>query len=172
MWEPEKFYGSRRHPPQLTRTERHRFIRGYYQIWGLMKLDESEWDSRLEPMKLKRLYQLCEMSKLRQPVGFKEEGAYGDGTRFPMGFHRSLKREALNNVIWARIISIYQEVHNQIPDHPWMMRESGGCYDSVLIWDHWQQGMEDLIGRVSRATPWRPEMKELLWEDTSDEEIG
>ena len=61
-------YGSEalRHPPYLTKTERPRFIRAYYQLWGFMIIPQTVWQARIESMRLKELYHLCDISKLTQ----------------------------------------------------------------------------------------------------------
>lgn len=71
----EEYYGpgARQHPPNLTQTERPRFIRSYYQLWGMLKINEAEWQTRLESMKLKEHCHLYEMSQLPGSFGGGEE---------------------------------------------------------------------------------------------------
>ncbi|KAL8981332.1 MAG: hypothetical protein Q9205_003851 [Flavoplaca limonia] len=82
----EEYYGPGidGHPPYLTRTERRRFIRSYYQLWGLLKLDNlQQRQSRLHSVSLKQLLYLCEMCWLPNGMGPGEDvdsqsGGYGD----------------------------------------------------------------------------------------------
>ena len=103
--------GAHRHPPTLTCTERLRFVRSYYTLWGLMNTDDSSKRlSRLESMTLKQLYRLHEMTRLTQSIGQREESIPPpifldqppDSIHFINSF-RSEKRDILMGEVWKQI---------------------------------------------------------------------
>jgi hypothetical protein len=149
-------------------------MRAYYQIWGLMKLEPEKWASRLQPMKLKRLYQLYEMSQVQQPMGFDEPGAYYGKPGRAILFIRSEKRFDLESAIWEHTKSAYERAHNtdDVCAHPSFNKESGGWTVNIFIWDHWQPQFESTVGRLYPGNPpWPPCGKEALWDDSTDEEL-
>lgn len=180
----EKIYGPlgdrrRWHPPTLTRTERPRFIRSYYQLWGMMKLGPAQWQSRLDSMTLKRLFELHEMTKLWQSIG-REEVRPAPRCPNPKPNYvpdidkgRSKERVALEQGIWQHIEHIYRPIHNAEPDAPWVYDLEEGAFGFVVIWDHWQPCLKELVLSLRPVDPCtRPEFaKQYLWDDTSDEEV-
>lgn len=120
--------GARRHPPTLTLTERPRFTRSYYLLWGMMKMDAAEWQPRLDAMSLKQLYYLCEMTKLTQSIGREE---VVPAPVFPnadpqsaiaINSGQSEKRITLGEKTWEHIESIYQRVYyHRDAEWPWIL---------------------------------------------------
>jgi hypothetical protein len=138
-----------------------------------MEFEHEEWAPKLHAMKLKRLYQLSEMSKLQQPIG-DERGTsiYPPGSSHPINFRRSKKRADLDWKIREHIDHIYEVVHNARADSPWFTKETGGYVVSFLIWDHWQPDFKCLVAKhFSPEMPWPPSEKDPLWDDSTDEEL-
>ena len=188
----EKIYGPRGarkrcHPPNLTRTERPRFIRAYYQLWGMMKLDPAKWQSRFESMTLKRLYELCEMTHLQQSIGREEVIRAHPPPCSPSYLsllkERSKERVALEKRIWQHIEHLYQRVHEGEPESIWGIKQpeslwgtyelEEGAYGFLVIWDHWQGCLKQVVlglRPVGQCT--EPDfVKQYIWDDTSDEEV-
>ena len=179
--ELEGYYGAgaHRHPPSLTWSERPRFIRSYYQLWGMMKLDPTEWQSRLEPMTMKQLYQLYEMSTLTQSIGREE---VVPAPRFPdadpnsihaINKGRSQERVALSEKIWQRIEHTYQRIYHRDAELVWVHTLYEGAWGFIVMWDHWQSSLKEVVcGRRSIDPSPRPSFeKQYLWNDSSDEEV-
>lgn len=145
-WDAEKCYGAQRHPPYLTRTERPRFIRSYYQLWSLMKLDTAKWRSRLEAASLKQLMLLYEMSNLTQSIE-PGEGRSDPELQHHTSFRRSDKRIELSREIRKHMDDRYRCIHDQELDDPWVLAKSDGYLNFIVMWDHWQQPFKDLIWR-------------------------
>ena len=160
--------GARKHPPHLTWSERRRFTRTYYQLWGLMRLSATEWQLRLENMRLKQLYLLREMCRLTQSIGREEvvpppeypNAAPGSINAINSG--RSQERIALSEMIWEQIERT-QSIHDQPAEYPWALTKHEGYLWFIVMWDHWQSSLEDIIC-VPRSG------KQYLWDDSSDEE--
>src|SRR5437667_4054016 len=72
----------RARPKRLTRPERRRFIRTYYYLWDMMRLNPEDWTERLKRMTLKQVYLLYEFCFLEQNVG-GEEGCIPKGRITP-----------------------------------------------------------------------------------------
>lgn len=138
-----EIYGTAKHPPNVTNSERLRFIRAYYQLWGMMNLEPAQWASRLESMKLKQLYYLCEMSKLTQSIGNEEKLPAPEAR--PIGRGRSKKRNSLEAKIWDHIESIYQRTYREKSDYPWIYAKHEGSLWFVVIWDHWQGSLKQIV---------------------------
>lgn len=163
----------RHHPPYLTRAERPRFIRIYYQLWGLMKMDAAEWPDRLESTRLKDLCLLFEMCRLTQSIGKEEPIAL---PKFPnadpnsanaINWSRSQKRIDLSTRIWTHIEHTYQQLHHAAPERIDIYASQEGWPPFVAIWDHWQPCLKDWVCRAYASEP----MKEELWDESSDEEL-
>lgn len=180
----EKIYGplgarKRYHPPNLTRTERPRFIRAYYQLWGMMKLDPAKWLSRLESITLKRLYELHEMTHLWQSIGREEvrpAHPHPCSSNYISSINKQQSKEcvALEKRIWQHIEHIYQRIHNGDPEFVWGTYElNEGAYGFLVIWDHWQGCLEQVVLGLRPVGPCtQPDfVKQYIWDDTSDEEV-
>lgn len=165
-----RVYGAeaRKHPPNLTRTERPRFIRFWYQMWGMMNLDTAEWQSRLQLIKLKDLYYLCEMCNLGQNFG-REAVLLNPNTVHALTGYRPVrpKLSTLGHTIWEHIDLRYQNIYNQRSDYPWIYAKHEGRDGFVIMWDHWQECLKDIVCGGPRPSPGEAR----LWEDSSDEQV-
>lgn len=57
------------HRPELSSSEKSRFIRAYYYVWGLLCLPESAWPERLSHLPLRYIFYVEEMSRV-SPVAY------------------------------------------------------------------------------------------------------
>lgn len=142
-----------------------------------MTLDPTKWQSRLETMTLKQLYQLHEISKLTQSIGREEvvpAPQFPDAE--PNSIHannRGKEHEALSERIWQHIEHIYQRIHNRDAELVWVHSLYEGSYGFIVMWDHWQPSLREVVcGRRSIDSSPRPSFeKQYLWDDSSDEEV-
>ena len=176
--EAEEFYGgARKHPPTLTCTERTRFIRFYYSLWSLMRLDCSEWNSRLQEMTSQELYYLLEMTKLTQSIGREE---IVPPPRYPhessdsvhsINSGRSEKRIALEGMIWQQIQRNSWQFFERKAQDPIIYTKHEGFLWFVVLWDHWQPSLKDLVCHQSvsprKLSP--AVQKQYFWNDKWDE---
>ena len=171
----EKFYGpgAQNHPATLTPSERPRFIRSYYLIWTLMRLDRAQWDARLEDKTSQELYYLQEMSKLTQSIGREEHippPMFPDQS--PDSIHaiysgQSDKRAALECRIWEQIQRNSQRFFDRdAQDVSWCAKHEGFLW-FVVLWDHWQPSLKDVVCHQSRSTVRLSSavVKQYLWND-------
>ena len=145
----------------------------------MMRIDAVEWQSSLEAMTLKQLYHLCEMSKLTQSIGREEmvpAPQYPDAK--PDSVHainhgRSEERDALDRRIWEHIEHTYLRIHNQDAEYPWIHTYYEGYLWFIVMWDHWQPSLKEMVCRRRPTDPsLRPSFeKQYLWDDSSDEEL-
>lgn len=151
---PDEFYGpgARKHPSTLTRTERPRFIRSYYNLWGLMRLDCSKWDSRLEAMTSQELYYLWEMTKLTQSIGREEIVPPPFNTHaHPDSYHsinwgQSEKRRALEQRAWQQIErNSWRFFERGAQDPSVYAKHEGSCGTFIVLWDHWQSSLQEIV---------------------------
>ncbi|KAI4120189.1 MAG: hypothetical protein LQ338_007192 [Usnochroma carphineum] len=149
----EEFYGpgAHKHPPTLTRTERTRFIRSYYSLWSLMRLDLSEWDPRLQAMTSQELYYLREMTKLTQSIGREE---IVPPPMFPdepsdsvhsINSGQSEKRMTLARRIWQQIQRNSRHFFERDAQDPSVFAKHEGFLWFVVLWDHWQPSLKDMV---------------------------
>ncbi len=174
--------GAHGHPSTLTHTERPRFIRSYYTLWGMMQSnDPSKWLSKLESMTLKQLYRLHEMTKLTQSIGQGEEPIpppmFLDEP--PDSVHsinsgQSEQRIALSDQVWQQIQHISQRIFHQDAQAPIVYAKHEGFMWFVVLWDHWQESFKDLVCHQSTTPaelkPSPALEKQYLWDDSSDGE--
>ena len=167
----EQFYGlgSSKHPPYLTRTERPRFIRSYYRLWGMMRLDAAEWQMRLDAMTLKQLYHLYEMSRLTQSIGGEEVIPAQDDSMSAIKMGRSEKRIDLERSTWKHIERIFQDVYGDNAIDVWGRAAFEGFMWFLIIWDHWQPEL-NIVVCGQPTSPGPSFEKENLWDDSSDDE--
>lgn len=179
-----EYYGvrnRRRDLPRLTRTERPRFIRAYYQLWSMLEIHVAAWPARLETMTLRQLFYLCEMTKLLQHIGSEEmqasqPGSSSRNTSHAMFDHRpSEKRAALGKKIWEHIECINRRVwhDDRMPQpEPWYCPTEGeGYLHHIVLWDHWQGELKKMVCKPLRKDRPAPEFeRQYLWEECSEEE--
>lgn len=172
---PEKFYGAeaRGHPPTMTDTERTRFVRTYYSLWGLMKLNPAEWAPRLESMTSQQLYHLHEMTKLTQSIGHEEDIPPSPNANEPpdsflaINFGQSEKRIALEDRVRERIQHISQRFFQRDAAHTIVYAKREGFLFFVVFWDHWQPSLKELVCHQSMSVirPNSEETRRYLWDD-------
>lgn len=112
-----------------------------------MKLDTSEWQARLETIKLKHLYYLCELFKLPQSIGRDEVITDPDPAR-PILRTRSQKRNSLGERIWQHIERTYQDVHGKGSEYPWLYAKHEGALSFIIV-------MGLLAGMLEGSCVWR-----------------
>ncbi|KAJ5587658.1 uncharacterized protein N7459_003423 [Penicillium hispanicum] len=175
-----KFYGAgaRRHPPRLTGTERRRFIRSYYQTWGLLRSDSAGVQRILESTTLKQLYQLYEMCELLQNIGRDEvlPSLQNTGAAPTSGVMLTLQRpkarKTVQSQIWKRLQHVSKRVRNEHAEDVTLYAKEDGFLFFVVIWDHWQPTLKEMVcGRqLTDPSPDVELEKTYLWDDSSDEE--
>ena len=70
----------------------------------MMKLEATEWPSRLDALSLKEVHLFYELSKLNQSIGFQgEEVLPASASKNVIHRRRSKKRHALSERIWKDI---------------------------------------------------------------------
>lgn len=173
--EPGEFYGAgaEEHPSTLTRTERKRFVRTYYSLWGLLRIDPSAWDSRLQAMTSRELYYLHEMTKLTQSIGREEtvpQPMYPNappGSVNSINHGRSEKRDALERRVWQQVQHNSLRFFDRDALHAAVFAKHEGALEFVAIWDHWQPSLKEMVLHESRSTiNLSPAVKkEYFWND-------
>jgi hypothetical protein len=161
----EPYYGpgATGHPPTLTRTERPRCIRLYYQLWSLTRLCASEQVLRLKGTTLKRLFQLFEMSMLDENIGCEEDE---DETL------RWTRRQELQDQIRERIDQIAESVQHRV-EHIISYGQTEGFSFYVSMWDHWKPALFEVCcgwKRLQRKASDPEFERRVLWDDSSDED--
>lgn len=171
--------GRRKRHIRMTSTERPRFIRSYYQLWGLMKLrSPAECHSRLKSMSMKQLYRLHETSEIPGNIGREEElnpipqkPIENPHSVSEMQNAISEERRVLREMVWNHIQDIYPGTHNNeaAPD----ISTDGmyfGSFTFVVMWDHYQDFLKEVVcGYRSEEPPFRKVLNWELWDDSSDE---
>ena len=173
--EPGDFYraGAEEHPSTLTRTERKRFVRTYYSLWGLLRIDPSAWDSRLQAMTFRELYYLHEMTKLTQSIGREETVPQPMYPNVPpeavnsINHGRSEKRDALERRVWQQVQHNSLRFFDRDALHAAGFAKHEGALEFVAIWDHWQPSLKEMVLHESRSTiKLSPAVKkEYFWND-------
>ncbi|KAL8703550.1 MAG: hypothetical protein Q9201_003280 [Fulgogasparrea decipioides] len=178
-----KFYGEGavRHPPHLTRTERHRFIRTYYLLWSLMKLnDPVKWHARLESLSLKKLYDLHELCELPENEDksrcFGTLALHDPMDEVPRSYFldnktRSAERLALTRMTWDHIEERYRQIYSQEAPAVITYAMDEGWYVYVVMWDHWRDALREIVCNINK--PQWVSVKDFHWEhweESSDED--
>ena len=178
----EDYYGLGvlRHPPYLTCTERPRFIRSYYQLWGLLTIDiPDERQARLQSMSLKQLLYLCEISWLPDGMGpgekvtsSSQDPGVDPGSDSATYQQRIQAREALSKIVLKHTKLTYRRIHEQDMDLIWVIAMNEGYSDFLVMWDHWQSSLKEVVcGSRSKEPPYKRQFHWELWKDSSDEEV-
>lgn len=144
-----------------------------------MKVDTTEWQPRLEAMTLKQLYHLCEMTKLTQSIGREEvvpappfPNADPDSA-IAINSGQSKERIALGEKTWEHIERTYQRIYHRDAEYPWIFAKDEGFLWFIVMWDHWQPSLRQIICRwlPTDPSPRASFEKQYLWDDSSDEEV-
>lgn len=148
----------------------------------MMKSDDpSKWLSKLESMTLKQLYRLHEMTRLTQSIGQGEEPIpppmFSDQPPDSVHFintGQSKERLALSDTVWQQIQHISQRIFHQDAQDPSVYAKHEGFMWFVVLWDHWQESLKDLVCHQSTTSaalkPSAAFEKQYLWDDSSDDE--
>ena len=175
----EEFYGpsAHEHPLTLTPTERKRFIRYYYPLWSLMRIDQSEWDSTLQEMTSQELYYLWEMAQLTQSIGREEivpppmfPNQHPDSIH-SINHGRSQKRIDLEQRLWQQIERNSWRFFEQDAHNPCVYAKHEGHPPFIVLWDHWQPPLKEIICHKyeSLIQPSPEVIEQYLWKDELDE---
>lgn len=133
-----------------------------------MQLETAEWQSRLEHTRFKELYYLYEMSNLTQSIGREEILPNADPYSIDFIIRgRSDKRSTLGGRIWRHIDDTYQRTHSSRSDYPWTYGKLEGGLWFVVMLDHWQGSLKQIICGEPRPSL----EKQSLWDDSSGEEV-
>jgi hypothetical protein len=111
----------------------------------MLNLDTTEWLDKLERMKLKELYRLCEMCHLQQSIG-KEEAipphphpTADPGSFLAIHVHgQSQTRKRLGQMAWSRINELQWVALGDEPVYVWDYYQDEGAPGFTILWDHWQ----------------------------------
>ena len=177
----EDYYGAGalQHPPYLTRTERPRFIRSYYQYWGLLTINNTtEWHSRLQSTSLKQLIRLCEISWLPDDIrpgegaaSFRRDQDDGPDSKTALTDQRSQASEELSKMVSEQTERMYRRLHGQDMGLIWAYAIGEGYMNFLVMWDHWQSSLKEVVcARRMKEPPYKKVFHWELWEDSSDEE--
>lgn len=152
-------------PTALTLTERHRFARGLYQLWGLFIVDPTTRRKRIHALKLKHLLNICELlcvySDQLQEDATVRQLANDDCT----GVHVEC---------CVRFEQLVEDIHGDNPSD-WVLTESDGIGGRFSLWDAYQPLFKEmaLFGAYpdrNRALPPLPSPDTVWDDDTSDED--
>lgn len=138
-----------------------------------MKIDCSEWDSRLQAMTSQELYYLREMTKLTQSIG-REESV--PPPMFPdepsdsvhsINSGQSEKRIALEQRVWQQIQRNSRRFFERDSQDPSVFAKHEGFLWFVVLWDHWQPSLKDMVCHesVSLIKPSLAIKRQHLWND-------
>ena len=144
-------------------------------------MDPGKWQSRIESMILKQLYEVYEISKLRQSIGREEVRPAHQFTDARPGSLRAINRErsrervALGEKIWQYIEQTFQRFyHREAENDFWGVDDLyEGTPGYIVMWDHWQPTQKFILcGRQRQPSTPRPSFeKQYFWEDSSEEEV-
>ncbi|PWY96120.1 hypothetical protein BO94DRAFT_529532 [Aspergillus sclerotioniger CBS 115572] len=142
--------------PHLSPSERHRFIRAIYQLWGLLILTPEARASRMASLKLKSVMTISDVA---------------NGYRDIEDVIMTVKADGV--LLWDIANELY-EVRDQIvaqvlqhPNHTRSMPWEYGWEGCISIWDVWHEGFKELVTEPG-ARNITPPVSEV-WYDTSDE---
>ena len=186
--EDPREYGPIVRPPYLTRIERSRFIRSYYQLWALMKIGEpAEWLARLESMTIKQLLHLMGIARYNGLKNDSQSISPPHRENFDIISPYSLEdpRSRLELWQWSGLViqkrlDRYGAVDLQSEDLILQVKNTklirqyafDNEYDNFLIIS---DGYQQIIKKTVRSTRvWKPSSEKgwdwELWEDSSDED--
>lgn len=148
----------------------------------MLKMNEAELQTRLESMKLKELCHLYEMSQLPGSFGGGEEvlppPRYSIKNPNPQNRYHlyptvSEKRVKLERMILEHLKETYRRTHEgEQMDGIWAYSQEDGFDGFMVIWDHWQVNLKEVVCKVYSRNPhlnkgynWE------LWDDSSDEDV-
>ncbi|KAF2258634.1 hypothetical protein CC78DRAFT_594126 [Lojkania enalia] len=127
------YAGRSTHPPTLTPTERLRVIRASYQMWTILQNDDDTVRKEVFRLRPRQLWYFAELTDWARVAEFPSRNTWQT--------FQILKASK------AALSRMYKELWdcerpffwNEVPDE-----EGWGLY---VIWDHWQDGLRNLICR-------------------------
>lgn len=142
-----------------------------------MRLDSSEWDSRLRGMRSQELYYLHEMTKLTQNIGREEVIPPPIFPHEPpdsvhsINSGQSEERIALERSIWQQIQNNSMRFFDRDAQDPSPYAKHEGFLWFVVLWDHWQPSLKDMVCHqsVSSVKLSQAVKEQFLWNDSPDE---
>ena len=144
-----------------------------------MKIDRSEWDSRLQGMTSQELYYLKEMTDLTEGYAMLNETIHQPTLPLqpPDSLHsinhsEPRKRFDLGQCIWEQIQRNSLRFFEQDALFTSCYAKHEGFFVFVVFWDHWQPSLKDLVchqcsGAIKKPSP--AVRKQYLWNDELDE---
>lgn len=162
-FDTKTIYGSIRRPPTLTRTERIRFVRAYYQLWMLTLTPQADLETRLQNItSIQQLYYLDELCLLNQSIGGEEQATPSQNAE------SFLKRTDLHSAVWDRLEEVCTAAHDgKEPESVTTYAFEDGYRSFVVLWDHWQDSLKQIVCGIRPGRPWTFD-KEELWDDGAD----
>ena len=177
------------HSPSLTRTERSRFTRSYYQLWGIMQLGEfAELEPTLQSMTIK---QLLHLQGIASPHGLTlgDESIPGSQRKsFDIDSVLSLEDpifrisllELMEAEIDRRIYGynnmdlLFEDMDPQYENTDMIKAYAfgDGYYDFLIIWDNYQAPIKQVVRRTRAVKPSSEKGWDMeVWEESSDEDV-
>ncbi|KAL8784278.1 MAG: hypothetical protein Q9195_009114 [Heterodermia aff. obscurata] len=173
--------GPFQHPPYLTTTERSRFTRSYYQLWGLAKIeDPAELNTRFESMTVQHLLHLLGIASPRGLPRWEEwildSQCENIDTNSHYPFEISASRRRLLEMSSAEILR--RSPRDDNVDSPINGRLIGcfafgeGYYDYLILCDQSQSVIKNAVcGKVAKKANFKKYTQCELWDDSSDEDV-
>ena len=174
------------HPDRLTQTERRRFIRTYYQLWYLIRMDKDHWSAAISPFSMKQIFLLREMCFIPLAIGedlpgpkIQEEYASAKAERRRRPIYYRYQNEGVRGELGSLLFLIAEEHLERVGhDDPWMIRKEtrfegyGGFH---VLWDYHKSWLRQYCTDRSRndVSIYAQELeyeRRRLWAESSDEE--
>ena len=129
-------------------------------------------------MTSQELYYLYEMTLLTQSIGKEEVISpptcpYVPPELFPVfNSGRSDKRIWLEQKVWLQIQFISLRFFKRDPRNPSVYANHEGFLWYVVLWDHWQPSLKDIVCHesVSSRQPGQAVQEQYLWNDRWDDD--
>ncbi|CAF9935374.1 MAG: hypothetical protein HETSPECPRED_009768 [Heterodermia speciosa] len=175
-----------RQPVPLTRTERSRFTRSYYQLWGVMTIDDpAELEARLQSMTTKELLHLRGMTCLirsRELIWRSQCDNVETNSQYhleaPISKWRLWEmRDTSAKMSGAEIRRRLRGYHNISPNSEDMLMIRNYAFDERyfgyhFLYDRHQTRVKDAVCRKRSKKPiFEKETHWELWDGSSDEDI-
>lgn len=147
--------------PFLSRTERIRYIRGLYQLWGLALLKSETRQQRIRSLKLKDLIVVRDLA-LSYAVCIPDPTVLGVEDGDPLATFEMV------------FVDLYPHLEGLVSDlydediSSWSLPHSEGFQGRISIWDSYYDMFKSMVLKGAGEKPW-PD-PERLWDDTSDED--
>jgi len=138
-----------------------------------MRAEPSDWERLLEPItSLRQLYYLFELCGLPDRFREGDGAAPGSIARMNGGAPERQARGALRSAVWARLERVYRSVHDGYPEDVRSYALEDGFQEFVVIWDHWQDSLKQIVCGIrpgDGGRPWSLDKPELWEEEESPE---